>query len=407
MYEWFYGILSYLHLLFIYFLDKLLVGCLVTQWWSSECLFRTWATVYSRKATSQSILFIFNVTFKSVFFFSNAELTWTLPSQPHCWMSRGTRACSFYVYGTTLGNSTWSSLTLKLSLVCPEPQLLRSARRVRINRSWTTAAERLILFLSLPLATPGPPTTLPLVLSLAPTLIAASGWPEIPREWRWPRLLGRAYFKSRTKRKRKKKEWGKRHGGMKTALGGGSQHREKAVNDSGGGGINNAALPLSLHPSVPRSLSLSLFPHPHSLRRSRPLCIFLRRRPPPPSPLPSQLAPHRSSQASGLSSRGSSYQRASAASLSLSFPAGRAAARERRGAAAPPDGSSGGGRGGAAHARWSTPVRAGPFRPSARLRPSRSTCGLPRPDLWAPSLPHLSRGRRRPRPQEAMTSFNR
>lgn len=49
---------------------------------------------------------------------------------------------------------------------------------------------------------------------------------------------------------------GKRHEGMKTALGGGSQHREKDVNDSRGKGINNAGLPLSLHPSVPFSLSL-------------------------------------------------------------------------------------------------------------------------------------------------------
>lgn len=166
----------------------------------------------------------------------------------------------------------------------------------------------------------------------------------------------------------------------------------------------------SLFPSTPVSPALSLSPSFLTRTPSDALALFVYSSvvaPPPPSPLPSQLAPHRSSQASGLSSRGSSYQRASAASLSLSFPAGRAAARERRGAAAPPDGSSGGGRGGAAHARWSTPVRAGPFRPSARLRPSRSTCGLPRPDLWAPSLPHLSRGRRRPRPQEAMTSFNR
>lgn len=44
---------------------------------------------------------------------------------------------------------------------------------------------------------------------------------------------------------------GKRHEGMKTALGGGSQHREQDVNDSRGKGINNAGLPLSLHPSVP------------------------------------------------------------------------------------------------------------------------------------------------------------
>lgn len=51
---------------------------------------------------------------------------------------------------------------------------------------------------------------------------------------------------------------GKRHEGMKTALGGGSQHREKDVNDSGGKGINNAGLSLSLCPSVPLSPSLPL-----------------------------------------------------------------------------------------------------------------------------------------------------
>lgn len=52
---------------------------------------------------------------------------------------------------------------------------------------------------------------------------------------------------------------GKRYEGMKTALGGGSQHREKDVNDSGGKGINNAGLPLPLCPNVPLSSSLSLF----------------------------------------------------------------------------------------------------------------------------------------------------
>lgn len=115
---------------------------------------------------------------------------------------------------------------------------------------------------------------------------------------------------------------------MKTALGGGSQHREKAVNDSGGGGINNAALPLSLHPSVPRSLSLS----PSFLTRTPsdalPLFVYSSVVV-PPSRRSSHLAAR--PQASGLSSRGSSYQRASAASLSLSFTAGRAAPRERCG----------------------------------------------------------------------------
>lgn len=50
----------------------------------------------------------------------------------------------------------------------------------------------------------------------------------------------------------------KRHEGMKTALGSGSQHREKDVNDSGGKEINNARLPLSLLPSVPHSPSSPL-----------------------------------------------------------------------------------------------------------------------------------------------------
>lgn len=59
---------------------------------------------------------------------------------------------------------------------------------------------------------------------------------------------------------------GKRHEGMKTALGGGSQHREKYVNDSRGKWINNAGLPLSLHPSVPLSLYPFLpFPLPSAL----------------------------------------------------------------------------------------------------------------------------------------------
>lgn len=99
---------------------------------------------------------------------------------------------------------------------------------------------------------------------------------------------------------------------MKTALGGGSQHREKAVNDSGGGGINNAGLPLSLQPSVPRSLSPSFLPP----TLSPPLYV------PPPvvacKPPLLLLAP--ASQASGLSSRGSSYQPASAASFLCEFP---------------------------------------------------------------------------------------
>ena len=38
---------------------------------------------------------------------------------------------------------------------------------------------------------------------------------------------------------------------MKTALGSGSQHRKKDLNDSRGKEINNAGLPLSLYPSVP------------------------------------------------------------------------------------------------------------------------------------------------------------
>lgn len=62
---------------------------------------------------------------------------------------------------------------------------------------------------------------------------------------------------------------GKRHEGMKTALGGGSQHREKDVNDSRGKGINNAALPLSPHPNVPLSPS----PPPSLPFSSTLLCI--------------------------------------------------------------------------------------------------------------------------------------
>lgn len=120
---------------YYYFLDKLLISNYVVSRNDdhlSVCFARVRQFIQGKRLLSQS--FHFNVTFKSVFFFfSNAELTWTLPSsQPHCWDSS---ACSFYVYGTTLGNSTWSSLTLKLYLVCPEPQLLRSARRIRINRS--------------------------------------------------------------------------------------------------------------------------------------------------------------------------------------------------------------------------------------------------------------------------------
>lgn len=60
------------------------------------------------------------------------------------------------------------------------------------------------------------------------------------------------------KMKKERKSGGKRHEGMKTALGSGSQHREKDVNDSRGEGMNNAGLPLSLHPSVPLSLSPTL-----------------------------------------------------------------------------------------------------------------------------------------------------
>lgn len=51
--------------------------------------------------------------------------------------------------------------------------------------------------------------------------------------------------------KRNEERVGKRHEGMKTALGGGSQHREEDVNDSRGKVINNAGHP---SPSVPMSL---------------------------------------------------------------------------------------------------------------------------------------------------------
>lgn len=91
---------------------------------------------------------------------------------------------------------------------------------------------------------------------------------------------------------------------MKTALGGGSQHREKAVNDSGGGGINNAGLPLSLQPSVPRSLSPSFLPPTLSPPLYVPPPVVARKPRCSSSPLPASL-----------SSRGSSYQPASAASL--------------------------------------------------------------------------------------------
>lgn len=123
----------YIYYLFIFETSSWLVVLSRSDDHLSVCFARGRQFIQGKRLLSQS--FHFNVTFKLVFF-SNAELTWTLPSsQPHCWMSRRPRACSFYVYGTTLGNSTWSSLTLKLYLVCPEPQLLRSARRKRINRS--------------------------------------------------------------------------------------------------------------------------------------------------------------------------------------------------------------------------------------------------------------------------------
>lgn len=45
--------------------------------------------------------------------------------------------------------------------------------------------------------------------TLTLTLIAALEWPQIPCKCGWPWLVEYAYFKSRTKMKRKKKEWGK------------------------------------------------------------------------------------------------------------------------------------------------------------------------------------------------------
>lgn len=68
---------------------------------------------------------------------------------------------------------------------------------------------------------------------------------------------------------KRKKRVGKRHEGMKTALGGGSQHREKDLNDSRSKEINNAGLPPSLYPSVPHFLLHSPL---HLL-----FCIFLLR----------------------------------------------------------------------------------------------------------------------------------
>lgn len=106
---------------------------------------------------------------------------------------------------------------------------------------------------------------------------------------------------------------------MKTALGGGSQHREKAVNDSGGGGINNAALPLSLQPTVPRSLSPSFLPP----TLSPPLYV------PPPV-----VACNPCCSSSPLRARcpacpvGGALTNQPLLSLSLSFPAARAALRE-------------------------------------------------------------------------------
>lgn len=101
---------------------------------------------------------------------------------------------------------------------------------------------------------------------------------------------------------------GKRHEGMKTALGGGSQHREKDVNDSRGKRINNAGLPLSLHPSVPLSLSPpihSLYPlPPHPLVYFSLILFYLLY-----SPLTCPLC----CQVTDLTSRGSSPHQASAA----------------------------------------------------------------------------------------------
>lgn len=97
---------------------------------------------------------------------------------------------------------------------------------------------------------------------------------------------------------------GKRHEGMKTALGGGSQHREKDVNDSGGKRINNAGLPLSLHPSVPPSpFALCLHPFVYFSFILHIYCI---------QPLicpPSRQVPD-------LTSRGSSHHQASLALFS-------------------------------------------------------------------------------------------
>lgn len=57
--------------------------------------------------------------------------------------------------------------------------------------------------------------------------------------------------------KRNEESVGKRHEGMKTALGSGSRHREEDVNDSGGKVFNNAGHP---SPSVPMSLFLLPIP---------------------------------------------------------------------------------------------------------------------------------------------------
>lgn len=114
---------------------------------------------------------------------------------------------------TILSDSVWSALNSKRS-ICQRALICFIEVSVRELQRPMHRSSKVLAHPFTPADTLG--HTVPFVFwiiccsqILTLTLIAALEWPQIPCECRWPWLLGYAYFKSRTKMKRKKKEWGK------------------------------------------------------------------------------------------------------------------------------------------------------------------------------------------------------